>query len=166
MQLITPTLALEASYTRYIRELGSEERYPFPLDFNYHDFAAMLAKIDDFEKGINLPKNAVCSSTYWLVEDNEIIGVTNIRHYLNAAIAHCGGHIGLSVLPSRRGDGVGRYLMRLSIDLLIARGVTDIHIHCHADNPRSAATIKACGGKLDSTLCENGQRIQRFRVEA
>lgn len=164
MKLIEPSLAFEVSYRGYINELGDEERYPFPLDFDDSDFPALLARLRDYASGSNLPAGVVPSSTYWLVDGCELIGVTNIRHRLNKAIEHCGGHLGLSIRPAYRGCGVGHDLMRRSIQLLQARGVKDIHIHCYAANPRSAATIQASGGILHSTIRLHGKTIQRFRV--
>lgn len=41
MQLILPNREYEQSYREYILELGEEERYPFPLDFDHSDFEEM-----------------------------------------------------------------------------------------------------------------------------
>lgn len=48
MQLILPDSKYEASYKKYIKELGDEERYPFPLDFDHSDFSKLLKKLDNF----------------------------------------------------------------------------------------------------------------------
>jgi hypothetical protein len=53
-ELILPRLEYEPSYGAYIRELGDEERYPFPLDFEHGDFAALLMRLDDLATGTNL----------------------------------------------------------------------------------------------------------------
>ena len=164
MTLIRPSMEYRPSYLKYIAELGDEERYPFPLDFDCSDFQRMLDKIDDFANGVNLPSGFVQSSTFWLVEANEIIGVTNIRHRLNRAIEHCGGHIGLGIRPSYRGKGLGRLLMQLSIEWLLKRGVDPVHIHCYKNNPASANTIIANGGTLHSELDMDHQVVQRFLV--
>src|SRR6056297_595379 len=113
--LIKPTLEFESSYRGYIRELGEEERYPFPLDFDHSDFSSLLGRLADFDAGRNLPAGYVASSTYWFVEAGEILGVSNLRHTLNDEIRRCGGHIGLGIRPSRRGRGLGAELMSLTI---------------------------------------------------
>jgi predicted acetyltransferase len=95
--LIRPSPEFEPSYREYIRELGDEERYPFPLDFDHSDFAALLQRLADLEAGENLPSGYVSSSTYWLAEGEEIVGVSNLRHTLNQEIKWRGGHIGLGV---------------------------------------------------------------------
>ena len=165
MRLINPSKEYKESYDRYIRELGSEERYPFPLDFDYSDFDAYLSKVDDFSKGKNLPKGYVKSSTLWLIFNNEIVGITNLRHRLNASIKQCGGHIGLSIKPSERGKDLGKALMKMSIDFLSNNlGVKTIHIHCHKSNTASSRTIKACGGVFHSEIENEGHTVERYIV--
>jgi predicted acetyltransferase len=164
MTLIKPCMTYQDSYFGYIAELGNEERYPFPLDFDCTDFQRMLDKVDDFANGVDLPSGYVPSSTFWLIDANELIGVTNMRHHLNHAIEHCGGHIGLGIRPSYRGQGFGNLLMKLSIEWLFQRGVDPVHIHCYKNNPASANTIIANGGTLHSELDLDHQVVQRFLV--
>ena len=162
MQLVSPSVKYKASYIEYIKELGAEERYPFTLDFEHTNFPELINKLDEYSNGVNIPNDAVPSSTFWLVDDNELIGVTNIRHYLNDRIEYCGGHIGLGVRPAYRGKGLGNMLMKLSIQKLADMGVNPIHIHCYKNNMASVKVIIDNGGVLDSELSQNGEIIQRF----
>src|SRR5690554_1653524 len=164
-QLVLPSATYEVSYRNYIHELGDEERYPFPLDFDHSDFAAMLQKLDDFQQGVNLPEGFVPSSTYWLVRGEELIGVTNIRHYLNDRIRHAGGHIGLGIRPSARGKGMGNLLMQLSIEKAQALGANPVHIHCYKDNLASAHAIMRNGGELESEITDGDKVVQRYLVK-
>lgn len=164
MELTLPANQYRDSYIGYIDELGSEERYPFPMDFDYSYFEKMLDKINDFSKGVNLPSGFVQSSTFWLVDSGALVGVTNIRHRLNKEIEHCGGHIGLSIRPSYRGKGLGNKLMHLSIEKLYQLGVDPIHIHCYKDNMSSARAIISNGGQLISELPLENKVVQRYLV--
>lgn len=168
LSLVQPTPALEASYRSYIAELGGEERYPFPLDFDASDFPALLQRVENLARGIDVPEGFVPSSTFWLVEDGELVGVSNLRHTLNDRIRHCGGHIGLGIRPSRRGHGLGNALMRRTIEQARARGIGELHIHCHKHNAASARMIIANGGALGSEVAigEPVEVIQRFIVPA
>jgi predicted acetyltransferase len=162
--LIRPSPEFEPSYREYIRELGDEERYPFPLDFDHLDFTALLDRLEDLESGRDLPSGYVPSSTYWLVEQQEIVGVSNLRHTLNNELRWCGGHIGLGVRPSRRGRGLGAELMGLTIREAWKRGIEEVHIHCYKSNTASARIIEANGGILHSEI-EDGDPpkvVQRF----
>lgn len=164
MNLVLPSQRYQASYIDYIAELGDEERYPFPLDFDFRDFDVLLNRLDDFANGRKLPEGFVPSSTLWLVDDGTLVGVTNIRHYLNDKIEYCGGHIGLGIRPAYRGRGLGKELMRLSIEKLVERGVRDIHIHCHKGNVASSRAITSNGGVLESQICVDGEDIERYRI--
>ncbi|MBR9728480.1 GNAT family N-acetyltransferase [Shewanella intestini] len=164
MELIIPNMDFQASYQRYIEELGDEEGYPFPLDFDCSDFEKLLAKLADFHHGKNLPQGYVPSSTLWLVDNGEIIGVTNLRHTLNAQIRRCGGHIGLGIRPSYRHQGLGKQLIGLSIAELVKMGINEIHIHCYQHNLASSKAIIANGGKLESQLSLENKVVLRYKV--
>lgn len=164
-QLILPTSRLKASYDNYIDELGSEERYPFPLDFDHRDFEAMLASIEGIRTGNCVPEGFVQSSTFWMVTGHEIVGCTNIRHRLNAQIERCGGHIGLSIRPTFRGKGLGKELLMLSLAKAKELGIARVHIHCHSENNASRAMIEACGGLLDSQIEVDGGHVSRYLIE-
>lgn len=165
--LIKPSPEFEASYGEYIRELGDEERYPFPLDFDHSDFRSLVDRLKEIEAGRNLPEGYVSSSTFWLVEGREIIGVSNLRHTLNRGIRMCGGHIGLGVRPSQRGRGLGVELMRLTIQEARKRGIEEVHIHCYKSNAASARIIEANGGVLHSEIKDGAsvKIVQRFVVQ-
>lgn len=165
-ELILPRLEYEPSYGAYIRELGEEERYPFPLDFEYDDFPALLRRLDDFANGANLPGEFVPATTYWLVHGSELVGVSNLRHHLNDRIRHHGGHIGLGVRPSYRRRGLGNLLLGLTIQEARRKGIGQIHIHCLKSNVASARMIARNGGVLDSEVTEAGSEevIQRYHV--
>jgi predicted acetyltransferase len=167
MQLVSPSMKYEASYRTYIAELGDEERYPFPLDFDHSDFPRLLRRLDEFSRGINIPEGFVPSTTYWLVDGSELLGVSNLRHYLNERIRHAGGHIGLGVRPAQRGRGLGKLLLKLTLDEARKKDIVDVHIHCHKHNDASARIIKANGGVFDSEIEEPGHGVvHRYVVDA
>lgn len=164
INIVLPDIAYQQSYCEYIDELGEEERYPFPLDFEHSDFPAMLAKIADFATGRNLPEGYVPSTTYWLIIDGVLAGVSNLRHFLNAGLQEAGGHIGLGIRPSYRGQLWGAYLMQQTIARARQRGIEDVHIHCYADNAASSATIQRCGGVLLDTVSLVNATVARYIV--
>ena len=165
MKLIKPNTNYQASYLSYIKELGDEERYPFPLDFNHSDFTSMITRIDDFRQGVNVPDGYVSSSTYWLVENQEIIGVSNLRHYLNDQLLKAGGHIGLGIRPSCRGRKLSIQLLQMTLVKAVSRGINEVHLHCYADNTASANMILACEGVLDSVVEDGEHIVQRYVID-
>ena len=152
LKLVHPQSVFKASYLSYIEELGEEERYPFPLDFEHRDFEAMLQRNEDFEQGINLPEGFVPSSTRWLIQDTLIIGVSSLRHFLNDDIAFVGGHIGLGIRPSCRKKGFSKKLLELTLQEAFVRNMREVHIHCYSNNVASKAMIISCGGVLHSEV--------------
>jgi len=164
MKLIKPDARFEASYNAYLEELGDEVRYPFPLDFDHRDFPALLDKISHYETAEDLPEPFEPSSTFWLVEGDEIIGMSNLRHRLNDTLLAAGGHIGLGIRPSSRGQGLGITLLQMTLEKAWQMGIDEVHIHCYADNQASARMIKACGGLLDSCVAAEGHQVMRFVV--
>ncbi len=165
MNLIKPDASFKQSYLSYILELGSEERYPFPLDFDHSDFSALLKKINDFEQGIHLPEGYVPSSTYWMVQGDELVGVSNLHHHLSDQLLTAGGHIGLGIRPSYRGQGLSIKLLNLTLEQASERGIKQVHIHCYAENKASAHMILACGGVLDSVIEDGGHVVQRYLID-
>ncbi|MFC4701605.1 GNAT family N-acetyltransferase [Glaciecola siphonariae] len=162
--LIQPSVKLESSYRDYIKELGSEERYPYPMDLDFSDFPAFVQLLTDYSYGKNLPSSLVPNTTFWLVENEEIIGCSHLRHMLNKSLWHAGGHIGLGVRPSFRGKGIGKRLLALTIKKAQAMGISDIHIHCYQSNEASKTLIASSGAVLHSSVGENDsdERVLRF----
>lgn len=166
MKLVLPDTEYEASYSEYIQELGDEERYPFPLDFDHSDFPELIARLDKFRRGDDLPEGFVPATTYWLVDGGEILGVSNLRHHLNERIRYAGGHIGLGVRPSKRGDGLGSHLLQLTLEKAFARGIKSVQVHCHQHNQPSVRMIIANGGSLESEINDGGEVVQRYVFNA
>lgn len=166
--LVLPGVGYEGSYRDYIAELGAEERYPFQMDLPHGDFSALLERLRDFAAGLRVPNGYVRTSTYWLVEGGELIGVSSLRHHLSKALAECGGHIGLGIRPSYRGRGLGRTLLALTLREARRIGLDDVHVHCHKGNEASVRMILANGGVLHSETSagDAGARVQRYVVPA
>ncbi|WP_395338922.1 GNAT family N-acetyltransferase [Ningiella sp. W23] len=164
MQLTAPHAQFEQSYRDYIQELGDEERYPYPMDLPFDDFAVFVSTLKGYDKGIKLPHNLVPNSTYWLISNNEIVGCSHLRHHLNAALEHAGGHIGLGIRPRYRNKGLSTILLRQTLDKAREKGIDDVHIHCYADNLASKRMIEACGAKLHSQvfLSEHSKTVLRY----
>ena len=166
MEILAPNRNFERSYREYINELGDEERYPFPMSFEYSDFGALLEKLENFATESGIPAGFVPATTYWLVHGSELIGVSNLRHYLNDTLQHSGGHIGLGIRPSYRGKGLGKLLLTETVGKAREMGISQVHIHCEKDNVRSARMIVSSGGVLESEVVDEGTALQRYIVHA
>lgn len=157
-KLIAPTKHLKDSYFAYINELEGEERYPYPMDLEHADFAALVSKLTEYSNGQNLLDWMVPNSTYWLVQEDKIVGCSHLRHELNDMLSNAGGHIGLGIRPSYRGKGLGKLLLKLTLEKALEKQIEQVHIHCHETNIISKQLLESVGAKLDSKIISNASK--------
>lgn len=150
--LITPTTKYQESYNSYIEELGTEERYPYPMDLEHSDFPALVERLQEYSMGVNLPNNFVPNTTFWLIKNEQIVACSHLRHTLNEGLKHMGGHIGLGVRPSMRGKGIGKELLLLTYLEARKIGISGIHIHCMKSNQASKLLLESSGASFSSSL--------------
>ncbi len=166
LSLIRPIVEYENSYRSYIRELGDSERYPFTLDFEFDDFPALVSRLNNCSLGIDLPDGWVPHTTFWLVENGEIVGVSSLRHRMTDRLKRLGGHIGFGVRPSAQGRGVAKELLRQTLSEAGHLGISEVLVICLKDNVASASVIRANGGRLESeySVPEYSGLLQRYVI--
>jgi predicted acetyltransferase len=169
--LVQPSFALCDSYRSLVAEVtaAGEKFVPFVLAFEHDDFAAFLARLDRCARGIDLPNGFVAHSTYWLVlGQGEVVGVSNIRHTLTAALHREGGNIGYGIRPSARRRGFGTTILRKSLDQAAALGLKRVLVTCAKANVGSVKAILRNGGILESEeyLPDRGELVQRYWIES
>ena len=124
------------SIRKYLKEFTYEE-WLDRIEYNSH-----IEKTDD----------RVPDETYFLVnQDDNIIGVINIRLGLNDMLRDLGGHIGYTIRPTERGKGYNKINLYLGLKRLHEVGEKEALLDCEVDNIASSSTMKALGGKLVKT---------------
>lgn len=171
MKLIQPTIEHETILKSYVDEMlknndschgcGSIEKYE-----RYEDW---LKHIESYAVKALIPKDSkyVEGSQYFLYDETNqnVVGMVNIRHELNAYLMKFGGHIGYSIRPSYRQKGYAKLQLNLALDILRKKGVDKALITCNSDNIASMKTILACGGVEDTPSIEDdGTIIKRFWI--
>ena len=68
------------------------------------------------EKGIDLADGWVPETDFFLWDDEKIVGLFRVRHYLTPALANGGGHIGYGIKKEFRGKGYASEGLRLTIE--------------------------------------------------
>jgi len=169
LDLLAPRAAFRDSYRSLVAEFvaAGEKLVPFTLAFDHQDFGAFLDRLDACSRGIGLPGGFVPHSTFWLVADeNEVLGVSNIRHSLTPALRREGGNIGYGIRPSARGRGLGVTILRQSLARAHEIGLTQVLVTCGKQNYASAKSITRNGGILDSEeyLPDRGEIVQRYWI--
>ena len=89
-------------------------------------------------KGIGLPKDWVPETELFLWDDDKIVGLFRIRHYLTGSLANGAGHIGYAIRKEFRGRGYASVGLKLTIEKawdIISEN--EIYMSVHKDNPAS-----------------------------
>jgi len=168
ISLIKPTIDLKDEYLDMIHDYidNNEKPRPWTLKLDPSDFSSMLQKIEDFSNGIGLQENQVEHSTYWLVDNNKVVGAVNIRHRLNDYLFRIDGHIGGAIRPSDRGKGYGSIMLSLALQITKNMGIKKILVTCNKNNIVSEKTIIKNGGVFESEeLEDNGNTVRRFWID-
>jgi predicted acetyltransferase len=164
-----PHAALAQSYSALVREFAAqgEDPIPFPLSFAHDNFDAFLAKLAACERGEQVPEGFVPHTTFWLVDEaDQVVAVSNLRHRLTERLRIEGGHIGYGVRPSARRRGHATELLRQTLGAARALGIAEALVTCAKANAGSVATIRRCGGRLQSEafVAERGEVVQRYLI--
>ena len=165
-----PNIKRKVSYLRLIDEFkeANEPLVPWVIGLDTSDFGGLLKKFEEEEKGIGLNENQVPHATFWLIVDEEVVGVSNLRLKLNENLLHCGGHIGYGVKPSARKKGFATKMLAETLIKARGYGISDCLVTCDKSNTASAKTIINNDGVFDSEefLEDRGEVIQRYWIKS
>lgn len=117
-------------------ENGFENKY---YDFSYEEFVnTALPQMINFSKGIDLPSGYVPETFYFLWDNNDIVGLFKLRHYLTDSLKNDDGHIGYGISKQHRSKG---YATR-GLGLVIQKAKelikeNEVYLSVHMNNPNS-----------------------------
>lgn len=168
MTLIKPGLLYKEKYIQYIAEWAGESITPVNSDLKDKTYDVLLEEFYKAENDIDLPRGYVPESTYFYVDQKDhIIGVVNIRHYLDNILFKIRGHIAYGIRPSERDKGYAKKMLRLALDMAKANGIERILMVSDKSNIASSKTIISCGGVLENERYDvtDHEVIQRFWID-
>ncbi len=170
LSLVEPNLDFQQTYASYVEEFRDrhETLVPFVIGIPYEAFEDYVAELLGYSQGVGIAEGWVSHSTFWLIDRNrEIVAVSNVRHSLTPNLMREGGHIGYSVRPSRRGEGLGTAVLRESLQKARDLGLERVLITCGKENLRSARVIQRNHGQFDSEefLEEREETVQRYWID-
>jgi len=109
---------------------------------NITDYDEWLKKLERYENPETVPEHLVPGTTYLAMEGSRVVGVINIRWYLNDNLKKHGGHIGYFIRPSERGKGYGTKMFSLALSEVKEKGLNEVMITCRKDNIASARVME------------------------
>lgn len=168
LRLVEPSVALEKEYRDMLHDwqMTGEPLIPFVLKMDAADFGEMVRQLHGYRQGIGVPATFVPHATYWLIDgENKILGVVNIRPYLNQALRKRGGHIGYGVRPSERRKGYATRMLQLALAEAKGMGIKKALITCDKANTGSARVIMGNSGILEAEETIAGVLVQRYWIE-
>ena len=164
MMLIEPTL----EYGEQIRAYRQE----FVDSGDSMDGTGGLIKFDDPQEWIDflakhrdpktIPEGRVPATQLIFVreEDQKIVGMIDIRHYLSEYLEKYGGHIGYSVAPSERLKGYATQMLKATLPVCKKLGIDKVLITCIKGNEGSKRTILNNGGVYETTVYEPDEKVK------
>lgn len=114
-----------------------------------------------------VPEGLVPSSTYLGVreKDNYIVGMIDIRHYLNEYLTQVGGHIGYGVRKTERNKGYAKQMLKLALEKCKELKIKRVLITCDEDNIASEKVILSANAKLEDIRNIDGENKKRFWID-
>lgn len=116
------------------------------------EFSDFCKKQVGHSRGENLKPGHVPDTYFLLYVNNNLVGFTKMRHFLNDFLRSHGGHIGYGIRPSCRGQGYGNIILaevlKKARELKIEKALLTIRDY----NIRSRRVCEHNGGKLDKIV--------------
>ena len=166
---VEPNIEYEEDAINYIKETidsGSAVNGSGGLDKYLDDYEGWLIyriKCKEIESS----EDKVPGGQYFMInEENEIVGMCNIRYCLNEKLKKEGGHIGYSIRPSKRGNGYNKINLYLALKVCKEKGIKKAVLTADVNNPASWKTMEALGGELDEIFIDDeGKKEKRYIID-
>lgn len=151
----------------YLKELNEQDKekeyqvlYHLPINENgftnpYHHLtreafeSEIFPRLIQYSKGIGMPEGWVPETYYFLWDEDEIVGLFRLRHFLNESLKRRGGHIGYGILKQHRGKGYGTVGLKLVLekawDIIPEE---EIWLSCQKDNQASLKVMLKNGAVI------------------
>ena len=105
--------------------------------YSYEQFLEWIEKKRNWSLGKELPENFVADTTFVLVDDDEYVGVFNLRHYLNDFLREGPGHIGYCISPIYRRRGYATKGLAMVLQKAKEIGIEEAYMSVNKDNEAS-----------------------------
>lgn len=162
--LVEPSIEFQKSFENYILayKRNNDTHYLNIYEKGLEDFNGYLNYLNNISKGIEVPQGWVRTSTFWLIDNDEVVGVVRVRHQEVSTA----GHIGYDISPCYRNKGYGTQILRLALIEAKKIGIKEVIVTCNIDNIASKKIIEKNNGKLLGTIFdeEENENLYKYSI--
>lgn len=162
--LVEPIIEYQKSFENYILayKIKNDIHYFNMYKKGLDDFYGYLNYLNNLSRGIEIPEGWVRTSTFWLIDNDEVVGVVRVRH----EEVSTAGHIGYDISPSYRNKGYGTQILKLALDKAEKIGIKEAIVTCNIDNIASRKIIEKNNGKLLGTIFdeEENENLYKYSI--
>lgn len=159
--LVEPNEKYQRSFKNYVLayEKINDEHYFTKYKKALENFQDYLTDLHNYSIGTELLQGDVRTSTLWLIDKEEVVGVVRIRH----EEVESAGHIGYDISPDHRNKGYGFQILKLALERAINIGIEEVILTCNIDNTASKKIIQKNNGKLLGTIFDEEENEYLYR---
>lgn len=137
---------------------------------------AFLEITEDFEEWLEILKanfneetvrdGYVPASTYMvLTDENEIVGMVDIRHKLNEHLEKFSGNVSYSIAKKFRNQGYATQILKKALSVCEIYGIEDVLVTCDKENLAGIRTIEKNNGKFENEIDRGDKIINRYWID-
>ena len=151
----------------FIKRLPEDENgflNPFYYESEDSFYKVIIPRLINYSNRINLAPLKVPETYFFLWDDNKIVGLFKVRHYLDENLVISGGHVSYGILKEYRNMGYATTGLKLVIEKCknIIRE-DEIYMSLHKNNFYSLKVMLNCGAYVyDETKDEYLTKIKLF----
>lgn len=153
LKLVKPSLEHKEAYKEMIEEWQQYEGPYVPCIIDYDcnnpvdklDYDATLQVVEDYRNGKIFDYDIdyfECADFYFLFDENDLIGMGEVRHNLKPLGINTLGHIACGIRPLKRKKGYAREFVSLMIESLKEDDLEEVIICHYAENHITPKIIK------------------------
>ena len=154
----------EAALRDFLQDFADHGETTIPAYFADRTWShsRIVQTFADWTRGEGLPAGWVPCHTVFALEEGCLVGVYNIRYLGKEDLARQSTHVGYSVRPSARGQGIATEMLADAQRFAHRHGMQTLTLTCDEANPSSRRVIEKRGGQLTERYPENDRITLRF----